>query len=97
MGLVLGKKSVRKGGASQKGLISYFLCSQPVVLHLYPTWPNNSLTGTPVKAIRKPTCMLPMLDSAHTRDRAFEMVSIVFCVDATIILLSSPSQIDIGI
>ena len=47
---------------------------------------NNSLTGTPAKAIRKPTCMLPMLNSAHASDRAFKMVCIVFCVGRLILL-----------
>ncbi len=36
--------------------------------------------GTLARAMRKPICMLPMLDSVHSRDRAFKMLSIMFCV-----------------
>jgi len=36
--------------------------------------------------IRKPTCMLPMLDSKHASDRAFKMVCIVFFVGRLILL-----------
>ena len=49
-------------------------------LHQYLTVLKNSLTETPAKVIRKPTCMLPMLGLAHASNRAFALVSIMFCV-----------------
>ena len=59
---------------------------ETLVLHQYPTSLNNSFTETPPKAILKLTCVLPMLHSAHTSNRAFKMVTIVFCAGRFILL-----------
>jgi hypothetical protein len=57
-----------------------------LVLCQYSTASNNSPTGTLSKAIRKPICMLPMLDLVYASNRAFKMVSIMFCVGRLILL-----------
>jgi len=60
-----------------------------LVLCQYPTLSNNFLICTPAKAIWKPTRMLHMLHLAHTSNRAFKLVSIMFRV-GRLILLSQP-------
>ncbi len=72
----------------------------PLVLRQYPTSLSNSFTWTPTKAITKPICVLPTLDSAHASGWAFKTVSIVFCAGRLIILLAQthtnhyPSQLE---
>ena len=57
-----------------------------LVLCQYPTLSNNFLICTPAKAIWKPTRMLHMLHLAHTSNRAFKLVSIMFRVGRLILL-----------
>ena len=71
-------------------LSAHWWAQGTLILRQYPTRSNNFLSGTPVKAIRKPACILPMINLVHARDRAFKMASIMFCV-GTLIPLSKNS------